>query len=295
MNMNRFKSTSVSLVALSVLLAACGGGDSATETTVVSSVPGADTTIPVLDAPDVPGAWDGWLTISDVGGFVPVEFSLTNVPRFVVDPDGVVYFPVDDSGIFSATGVPEVRFGEVDQDALAELTDLIEASGLDQVVDEYNNDAASRVADLPDTVFSYVDGDGVVHEFRVYALGTDGVELSDDRITVLEELRDRLDSIVASVESQPYVPETLDVWVTHSRTRAEVATPSMPWPLEEAFGDLSQTDLGFRCATVSGDAATALLDTLSAEKDDVTFDDGSGNYQLFIDPLLPGETSSCAA
>jgi hypothetical protein len=136
------------LLAITVFLAACGaGGD------------GPD---PDLDTP--------LLQIRYEGGFAPADFALTQGPTYTLTRDGILISPAAVPAIFPGPLVTPYMSSQVTPGELDQLQDMIEAIGLPEMVDEYDNDAIDFVADAHTTVVTYWDSEGA-HAYSVYALG----------------------------------------------------------------------------------------------------------------------------
>lgn len=155
---------------LALLLTACGAGDAGTATTTPDGTP--NTTVPPLEEPEA--TVGVVLTISDEGGFVPVEWSLKRIPRYVIMSDGKVYYQGPVTLEYPGRALPNVQTGIISEEDLAEIMALIDESGLNEVTDERNDKGMLNIADAPDTVFVYTDDEGVEHRFSVYALGFEG-------------------------------------------------------------------------------------------------------------------------
>ncbi len=285
--------TFTTLIGLALLLSACGAGDAGSGTTTPGgSTP--DTTLPPLEEPDTEPRVV--LTISDEGGFIPVEWNFKRIPRYVVMSDGTVYLQGPTTLEYPGAALPNVQAVEISEEALTEILALIESSGLADVTDERNDEAMVVVADVPDTVFTFTDEDGVDHRFSVYALGFEGVDFTDERLTDLEDLLARVDRAVA--EGDPvdgFVADRVDVFAGSREIPVEDEfVNTVAWPLTVSFDDMADAGAGFRCVHLDGDEAAAILDSFSEFNDATTFETESGDvYTVIVRPLLPGQSSTC--
>ena len=109
------------------------------------------------------------LEISDEGGFVPIEFSLQNVPRYTVFSDGTLVTPGGTPAIFPGPAVRTLEQHVLSDDVLADLLAFVADMGLDEIVELDLNDGAN-VADAPTTTVRFFDGGGE-HRISIYALG----------------------------------------------------------------------------------------------------------------------------
>lgn len=283
--------TITSLIGLSLLLAACGAGDAGTGTTSNGgSTP--ETTLPPLEAPE----GEVVLTISEEGGFIPVEWNFRRIPRYVVMSDGTVYTQGPMTLEYPGKALPNVQRVEISGEELTAIMDLIEEAGLPDVSDERNDKAMMNIADAPDTVFTYTDAEGVDHRFAVYALGFEDIDFDDDRVTVLEELLAAVDEAVAQAESsEPFTADRVDVFVGQREIAVEEQyANTIDWPLEATFEEMSDGGAGFRCVSLEGEEAASILEVFSQanEATTVVAEDGS-EYTMIVRPLLPGQESGC--
>ncbi len=275
---------------LALALAACGAGDSGSSGNENPDTP--NTTSGPIEAPDEPRPV---LTVLEEGGFVPVQWNLRRIPRYVLMSDGTLYGPGPVPAIFPGPALPAVQTVEVDDATMAEIATLIEVSGLDAVDEERNDAAAARVADLPDTVFVYVDDAGVEHRFTVYALGIDDVDFGDPRIAHLEQLALVLDEAMASGAGEQYQPDSIDVYVAAEPIGFdEEYANTQDWPLDVAFDELAGDTVGYRCIHLDGTEATNVLDALATANEATTFVDESGTeHTVLVRLVLPGQQSNC--
>jgi hypothetical protein len=285
--------TFTTLIGLALLLSACGAGEAGSGTTTPGgSTP--DTTLPPLEEPETEPRVV--LTISDEGGFVPVEWNFKRIPRYVVMSDGTVYLQGPTTLEYPGAALPNVQAVRISEEDLAEILALIETSGLADVTDERNDDAMMVVADVTDTVFVFTDEDGVDHRFAVYALGFEGVEVTDERLAGLEDLLARVDQAVAEGDPvEGFVADRVDVFAGSREIPVEDGfANTQDWPLAVSFDDMADAGAGFRCANLEGDEAAAILERFSEANDATTFETEGGDvYTVIVRPLLPGQESSC--
>ncbi|HEY5650392.1 MAG TPA: hypothetical protein VIW46_03010, partial [Acidimicrobiia bacterium] len=139
---------------IALVIAACGSGGDAGEET--------DRT--------VPKGTDGGviLEISDEGGFVPVEFNLTRVPRFTVFSDGSVVTPTDVQFTFPGPSLVPLEERSLDETTIADLLAFVDDLGLADI-DSVDLSDAHNVADASTTVLRYFDAAGE-HTISIYAL-----------------------------------------------------------------------------------------------------------------------------
>jgi hypothetical protein len=173
---------------------------------------------------------------------------------------------------------------------------LIEEAGLPEVTDERNDKAMMTIADAPDTVFTYVDEEGVEHRFAVYALGFEDMDFGDERVAVLADLLTRVDQAVAGGDAGgSFVADRVDVFVgQRDMPLEEQFANTIEWPVAASYEEMTEAGAGFRCLNLEGDDASQLLDIFADanEATTVVTEDGS-EYTMIVRPLLPGQESIC--
>lgn len=276
------------ILLLGLIVAACGGADSGMGTDT-----GGTTTTSLLDSPDEAYPL---LTVSDEGGFIPVDFNLRRIPRVVLMNDGTIYVPGPTTMEYPGPAVQPVQRGIIDDPTSAAIEKLIDDTGLAAVDDENNNAAADRVADATTTVFEMRDADGTRHRFSVYALGMTDIDYDDARVAALEALATAVDDAVAAMsDAEIWQPESVVVYVSDQLTGYDQEfANTMEYPLGRSFDRLDggddRTPAQYRCTTLEGSEAATLLDTMSEANAATTFVDPDGHeYSVVIKPLLPGQ------
>lgn len=258
----------VVMMSMALVLGACGG-DTGDET-----------------EPTVPEGTNGGviLDISDEGGFVPVEFNLTRVPRFTVFADGTVVIPTGEQFSFPGPALTALVQAQLDDAALTDLLTFVDDLGL-AGIDEVNLNNAPNVADASTTVVRYFDETGE-HRISIYALGFDSA--GDARSAIVESMIQRLQTAIGRASTSPYPADRL---VAHA-LGAEGLDPEQihnagSWPLELAPDQMPSEVAGFRCATVEGAAAESLAAALTDADSMTTWTYDGVDYRLIARPLLP--------
>ncbi|HEX2154740.1 MAG TPA: hypothetical protein VHL52_12280 [Acidimicrobiia bacterium] len=263
--------TITALLALSTLvLAACDGGAGGSDTSVPSD---PDSVV---------------LTVTSEGGFVPVEFNLDRMPRFVLTADRTVYFQGPMIEIFPGPLLPNVQVTTLSEEGYAEVMELVGELGLPDIDERIDNSAAEMVADATTEFITYRDENGS-HRLGIYAMGlVDGG--STDRV-LATELVQTLEQATLEGESQAYEPERLQVAAGPAIQFDEIEASVEEWPLEVPFAEMEEWGLGWRCTEVTGEAVEPLLDVFSQATQATLWDTGSEQVSIRAHPLFPGETA----
>jgi hypothetical protein len=232
------------------------------------------------------------LEISVEGGFGPVEAMYDPLPRFALYGDGTLIGPAAPSEGFPVPLLPEIAVSQLDDAQMAAVLDAVTASGLDVAEDVRFDELEEPVADAPDTVFMYVDEDGVVHRMSVLALGVDGSRPPE--VEALSQLLAQLETLRGG-ESSTYEPTRYEVLISPSEGgEAADGARTQPWPLPVDAADAERVGSGLGCVVVDGIDAENLATTLN-DADMLTFFEHAGAvHRLTVRPLLPHE-EGCTA
>ncbi|MGH8873950.1 MAG: hypothetical protein ACRDVM_01685 [Acidimicrobiia bacterium] len=260
-------------------LAACAGSGAVVGNGGSGS--SAPTTLADPDALLVEVRWEG--------GFAPPDLLVNRLPRFALYGDGTLYFEGAVPMIFPGPMLPPVQQVTIGPEALAEVLQLVEDTGLPEITEERNDEAASLVADAPDTVVIYHDDAGA-HSFSVY--GLDFVETRDVRVAQLRTLVQNLERLAfESGTPREYRPQRVQVQVAAVEDISDQELANFqPWPLSVTFAELVPSAFDFRCRAFHGEEGERLLGAFS-DADTATYwetEDGI-IYRILARPLLPGE------
>lgn len=269
---------------LALSLAACGSGESSGAPQSTGGTP------PPIDAPE-PAVL---LEIRDEGGFVPVEYNLTRIPRFVVMTDGTVHGPGPETLIYPRPMLPNIVTTSLEAATLAEVEQLLDDMDLFEIDDERNREAAAVIADAPETVVTAYDASGS-HTYGVYALGFDEVPTGDPRVEQLERLISTLDEATATSSStEPYTPERAEVFTQPFQGGLDPEFSDIrPWPASIDLEDMQPGPVGFSCMLVDGPELEELLSTLAEASQVSTFELDGTEYTMAVRILFPHQEPSC--
>lgn len=259
----------VVMVVMAFVIGACGSdeGDE-TEPTVPQGTPG-----------------EVILEISDEGGFVPVEFNLTRIPRFTVFADGTVIMPGDQQFSFPGPAIRPLMQSQLEDDVMTELLTFVGDMGLADV-DSIDLNNAPNVADASTTVVRYFDADGE-HRISIYALGFES-GAADARPAIVASMIDRLATATAETSAEPFVADRLVAYAlgTEGLDPQQVRNAGA-WPLEIKPDDMTAQVAGFSCATVEGDDAKQLTEALEDADAMTTWSYEGAEFRILARPLLP--------
>lgn len=268
------KHTSVLVTLLALVAAACGGDDTGSDISVPSD---PDTVV---------------LTVTSEGGFVPVEFNLDRMPRFVLTADRTLYYQGPVIEIFPGPLLPNVQVTSIGEDAFQEVIDLMAELGLPGTDERVDNSGAEMVADATTEFLTYYDENGA-HRLGIYALGlVEGG--STDRVLATEVVQ-TLDQATVEGDSRPYQPERLQVAAGPAiQVEAGMSTVEA-WPLSTSVDDMPEWGFDWRCTEITGDEVKDLLTVFSEANHATLWNTGVQQVSIKARPLLPGETACIGA
>lgn len=302
---------------VSILLAAClPGGLGAPDG---SGLPGGDGAIEHPRGADEP-----IVVVEHAGGFVPVEFAVTQMPAFVLLGDGRAIVQGAQTLIYPGPALPPLLVRTLTEEGIQEVLALIAETDLFDGDLELRG-AQNMVADAADTIFT-VNAGGSEVTVTVYGLGTvtplPGAEPAPDlpiseaelrAHVALQEIQERLLMLDAWLPAdafaddgwQPYEPDAFRLYVRDVtdeplQDESGIAPGIREWPTEASgdpaeFGEPQENVMaGTRCGVVAGDEGQVWLEELrSANQLTQWSDDGERRFSVVARPLLPHEERAC--
>jgi hypothetical protein len=263
------------------------------------------------------GADEPILVVESVGGFVPVEFAVTQVPAFAMYGDGRVIMQGMQTLEFPGPALPALVERQLTEEGIQAVLEAVETTNLFGSSKELRG-AMNVVADASDTIFS-VNAGGREVVVSIYGLGTltpdmeapPGMPAGElEAHEALLALNDQLMLLEgwlpaeawASEGWHPYEPDAFRLYVRDVSGEpvegGEGPGQVMAWPSDDdpaAFGEEQPFfGNGTRCGVVEGGAAETWLEALSAAKQNTLWtDDGDRRFSVTPHPLLPHEEAAC--
>jgi hypothetical protein len=261
--------------------------------------PAGDDRIAHSSAPDhvlVRVAWEG--------GFVPVEWTYTNLPNFSLYGDGTLIVPGAQIEIYPSPALPAISTRAVSEAGIQAI--LAEALTATEKLPANLDDMGSvGIADAPTTVIS-LSTEGTQRTVRVYALG----ELPERPEGMPEDVfraRRALQDLVAKLtgpdgwlpEGSIGAEEAYDatgarLFVGPHRKVEDLPQERIAWPLDvglDGFGSPADVPGGYRCGTVTGSDWTTVRAEAERANQLTPWVDGGSRYSILFRPLLPDEKS----
>lgn len=256
------------------------------------------------------GADELILRIEQVGGFVPVAYTISSIPQFSLYGDGRAIFTGPMIEIFPSPALPNLRQVVLTEAGIQEVLAAARNAGLLDGDKQYSND---MIADASTTVFT-VNSGGKTTTVSAYALGlADNPRWTEEERTAIAKLQEFasqtfdvtfwLDPASIASPDEAYPIERLQVLAEPTTLPTGTPEPGsvenqppMDWPLSTPIAealpitDLFGPDMTFNCGVIAGaDAATLLVAAQQANVLTPWVSEGN-SYILYIRPLLPDET-----
>lgn len=223
-----------------------------------------------------------------VGGFVPVEYHLQNMPFFSIFGDGSLIVSGPQIEIYPSPALVNPLIGKLTESEIQEILAEAEEAGLTEGDRNFENE---RIADASTHVFTIVAG-GRTSRTSAYALyASESKETNRLRefYEFLTEFADRAE--------EPWTPPRLQLVVFEPAADgepSEVEPNRIQWSLAVApqdFGDpLDFPSLpGASCGVVQGDEAQQLLEVLKGATTITLWVADAMEYRAVAAPVLPDQ------
>lgn len=281
---------SVSILLPFLLLAACA------DAPIAPDGPGAGS----IDHGTAPG--DLLVRVELVGGFVPVEWNLRNLPTFSLYGDGTLVVPGAQIAIYPGPALPAISRRTVDEAGLqAILHEVLDATA--DVPQHLGDMGSIGIADAATTVFTVRAG-GVERRIEAYALADLGERpegMPEDVYRARRRLADLVNRLGAPDGWVPqgslgpegaFEADAARILVTRYREVEDLEQEPIRWPLDvdtASFGTAGSPE-GYRCGTVSGDGWDALRRAARRANELTPWTDGGRRFSIIVRPLLPDES-----
>lgn len=316
--MNRLMPSAAALIVL-LVLAACAapGGTPGPSSSADPDEPDGGTGSDGEEIEHPTGADEVVLLVESVGGFLPVDFMVTQLPSFAMYGDGRVIMQGMQTLEFPGPALPALIERRLTAEGIQAILEAVEATNVLGSNKELRG-AMNVVADAADTVFT-VNAGGRQVVVSIYGLGTlmpgmeppPGMPVGElEAHEALFALNDQLmlldswlpDGAWATDGWHPYEPAAFRLYVRDVTGEpvegGEGPGQVMEWPSDEdpaAFGEEQPFfGNGTRCGVADGDAGGTWFEALSAAKQNTLWtDDGERRFSVTPRPLLPHEETAC--
>lgn len=244
------------------------------------------------------------LRIEQGGGFVAIQYSLTQMPMMSLYDDGLVLTPGAQIEIYPGPALPALSQQRVSPAAIQLLLQAAIDAGLDKGRD-FTDLGSTMISDAPTTTFT-LTVDGQTHTTQVYALDFDLGPNPDGMSEEESQARKDLLAFQAKASDLSWLPEgsltdqgvyqptALRIFSGPYQPDPELTQTPIAWPLTpglDLFGASAQnTPGGMRCGTVTGDDAASLLPLVEQANQLTPWTSDGTRFGLLFRPLLPDES-----
>jgi hypothetical protein len=236
------------------------------------------------------------------GGFVPLEWNLTNLPTFSLYGDGTLVQPGAQIEIYPGPALPALSSRTVDEGGIqAILREALDAT--DGIPADLGDMGSMNVADAATTVIT-IRADGIERTIEAYALA-EVPERPDGMPEDVYRARQRLSALVGKLgamdgwlpagslgEETAYRGEAARLFVGEYRKVDDLSQEPVAWPIGETlsrFGEPSEP-AGYRCGTVRGSDWTAVREAAARANQLTPWTDAGDRFSILFRPLLPDES-----
>ena len=257
------------------------------------------------------------LVVGSEGGFVPIQFTATMLPAFVLLGDGRVIMQGPQSLEFPGPAYPPLIERTLTEEGIQQVLEGVGETNL-FTSDLELNAGQGICADCASTVFT-VNAAGQEVTVSVYGLGSllpdmeppPGVSSAEiEAHRLLGGLNDGLMTLDTWLPAeaweaegwQPYEPDAFRLYV-RDVTGEPIEGGEMPeqvrdWPTDDdpaAFGaEEAFFGDGTRCGVVDGELGASWLEELAAANQMTLWtDDGDRRFSVLARPVLPHEDAAC--
>lgn len=247
------------------------------------------------------GSDDLILRVHVGGGFVPIEYSLREIPFFSLYGDGRLVTVGPQIEIYPGPALPNLQVTGISEEGIQAILEAAREAGLFGPDAHYDHPG---IADVPTTTFTVV-AEGRRHVISAYALGFDEPAgmIPPDQLKARQELNEfnmKLGDLRSWLpegsvgEEEPLTFDELRIFVREGAPRSDEGLDQQPkdWPLDtplSEFGAIDQ-DLDLRCGSVYGPELATLLPAAQESNELTPWSSDGLSYQLILRPLLPDES-----
>jgi hypothetical protein len=241
------------------------------------------------------------LRLSYEGGFVPLEYNLTQIPAFALYGNGRIVLPGAQIELYPGPALPAVNQRDVTEEGLQSILQAALDAGLGRGDRDYSDFASTMIADASTAVFTF-SAAGKTSRVSAYALAElpdrpTGMPLEEfEARQALADLAERLGLLEqwlpeGSIGPEgPFAPAGYRLFVGPYRPAEDLPQEPAVWPLATPLPTSGDDGTGYACLTVAGDDWST-LQPLARSANELTPWTNEGNeFTVLFRPLLPDES-----
>jgi hypothetical protein len=241
------------------------------------------------------------LRLSYEGGFVPIEYNLTQFASFTLYGDGRIVVPGAQIEIYPGPALPAVNQRIVTEEGVQAIIRAALEAGLGHGDRDHSDFGSTIIADASTAVFTF-SANGKTSQVSVYALAElpdqpDGMPDEEfEARTALNDLAQRLSALEQWLPEgsvgpeEPFEADGFRLFVGRYRPAEELPQDPVEWPLPTPLAAGGDDTAGYACRPVSGEEWTSLA-SLAREANQLTPWISAGKkFSVLFRPLLPDES-----
>jgi hypothetical protein len=283
------RTVAAAVVAVALLAAACANEPGGTGQGGITHPTGSDRVV---------------LRVSYEGGFVPVEYVLTQFPTFSLFGDGLIVVPGAQIEIYPGPALPAASERTVTEEGMQAILQAALDAGLGDGDRELTDMGSVGIADASTTVFT-LTANGTTSTVKVYALGAldeQPAGMDDEEFALRQRLEDLVERLGVLDQWLPegsigdettFDPAGYRLFVGDYRPDESVPQTPATWPLSTplaSFGEPTAALPDVRCGAVSGGDWDSLEPAASQSNQLTPWVSGDTEYGIRFRPLLPDES-----
>lgn len=247
-------------------------------------------------------AGDVVLRLAYEGGFVPVEYNLTQIPSFTMYGDGTIVLPGAQIELYPGPALPAVNQRPVSEEGVQAIIQAALDAGLGDGDVDYSDFASTMIADASTAVFTLSAG-GKTARASVYALAELPEKpngMSEDEFEARAALSDLAQRLTALEQwlpegslgpEEPFAADGYRMFVGRYRP-VDDGLPQEPaaWPLSTPLAAGTDDTAGYACVAAIGEDWTAIAPLASQANELTPWTSTGDRFSVLFRPVLPDES-----
>jgi hypothetical protein len=240
------------------------------------------------------------LRLSYEGGFVPVEYNITQFPAFTLYGDGRVVVPGAQIAIYPGPALPAVSQRTVTEEGIQTILQAALDAGLGSGDRSHSDFGSTLIADASTAIFT-LTANGKTSRVSVYALfelpeHPEGMPEEEFQARqALSDLAERLGALEQWLPEgsvgpeEPFRPAGYRLFVGDYRRDKELPQKPAVWPLTTPLSTADADGTGYSCIAVTGADWDAVAPLAQDANQLTPWENAGTKFSVLFRPLLPEE------